>query len=360
VSAMGGTPVSVLTPTTSFGFVDVTGVAAGGVFYVTVMSSEIWVANGVEITSGSLGSPLPLLLDTDSGVSASGDTSLTQVELDGVTSEAIRRWALTGLSSEQVAKLRSVKFEVADLSGSGRLGEHESGLVRLDAGAAGAAWYVDATPTQDEEYALSAGRLLAWDRGASTGIDLLSVVMHELGHELGYLDLDGDGSEGNVMSSELGLGERRLPTGVASASVPTSTSALVVTESLVSSETSGTPVIPVTPATDSGMSVVGVSGVTDKYCVPQTAWLPLPTSDTGVSVTASSEGSSLASSTSSASWNLNVALMGPSEDEGLVVLTPVDSPVDSTVVKEDRPGANVAWWPTWDREDDTTLFGKKK
>jgi hypothetical protein len=48
--------------------------------------------------------------------------------------------------------------------------------------------------------------------------------------------------------------------------------------------------------------------------------------------------------------------MGASEDEGLVVLTSVDS----TVVEGDRPGANVAWWSTWDREDDTTLFGKKK
>ncbi|MEQ8851773.1 matrixin family metalloprotease, partial [Gimesia sp.] len=53
------------------------------------------------------------------------------------------------------------------------------------------------------------GSLLAGSGSDAFGqMDLLTVVMHELGHTLGLEDLDSDGT---LMSESLDVSERRLP-----------------------------------------------------------------------------------------------------------------------------------------------------
>ena len=117
--------------------------------------------------------------------------------------EAIRRWTAAGLSYAQLALLRAVQFQVVDLSATvpNEVGVALPGVVQLDATAAGFGWFVDPTPANDSEFA---GR-----KPPPAGMDLLTVVMHELGHELGLPDLDATAHPGDLMAEEMAPGVRR-------------------------------------------------------------------------------------------------------------------------------------------------------
>ncbi|OWK21133.1 hypothetical protein AJ88_20755 [Mesorhizobium amorphae CCBAU 01583] len=84
------------------------------------------------------------------------------------------------------------------------------GGVLIDRNAAGHGWFVDLSPLDSSEFQLDAsGHLTALPGGAAVGrMDLLSVLIHEIGHQAG---LDHDEGEAGVMSAELAVGERRLP-----------------------------------------------------------------------------------------------------------------------------------------------------
>jgi hypothetical protein len=116
---------------------------------------------------------------------------LTQKQLDRVVAEAIQLWAATGLSAAQVSALQHVHFVIADLPG-GMLGEEAGSTIYIDSTAAGYGW--------------SLGTQVAPNM-----VDLLTVVSHELGHELGLPDLDTQTNPGNVMDDTLAPGLRRLP-----------------------------------------------------------------------------------------------------------------------------------------------------
>jgi len=63
--------------------------------------------------------------------------------------------------------------------------------------------------------------------GAANRVDLLTVVMHELGHELGMADVDGTVAVGDLMAETLTPGVRRLPLPLASVNMPVSIVSLV-------------------------------------------------------------------------------------------------------------------------------------
>ena len=136
--------------------------------------------------------------------------ALTESELQPIISEAITRWADAGLDAATLAKMAQVQFVITDLSGS-YLGEARSDRVYIDNDAAGYGWFVDPTPTLDEEFALSSSqrRLQAVDPRAVDRIDLLTVVEHELAHIAGLDDLDD--STDALMSHVLSPGARRNP-----------------------------------------------------------------------------------------------------------------------------------------------------
>jgi hypothetical protein len=129
-------------------------------------------------------------------------------DVEPLLAAAREDWAQSGLAtSEQLAMASGVKIEIIDLPGS-LLGEVEGNTMYLDLDAAGYGWFVDLSPANDNEFARDAnGNLVAIPDGPAAGrIDLLSVVLHELGHVMGFDHADG--SEGDVLSPILDAGER--------------------------------------------------------------------------------------------------------------------------------------------------------
>ncbi|MCC6572252.1 MAG: hypothetical protein IT462_00555 [Planctomycetes bacterium] len=106
-------------------------------------------------------------------------------------------------------------------------------VVRLDINAGGYGWYVDTTPGDDDEFE-TAPRVNAGgrsDKGQNTPallpglsrmfttpdkapagrMDLLTVVMHELGHVIGKDSTFDESDRDELMYAYLVTGERRLP-----------------------------------------------------------------------------------------------------------------------------------------------------
>lgn len=160
------------------------------------------------------------MLAADGGVQAAvanpGETHLTQSELNSVVSAAIAQWVKAGVDSDQLAALHAVTFSVADLAGQ-IVGLESAGHITIDTDAAGHGWFIDPTPSDNFEFthALNAsGSSLQTDpsTAAAGHLDLLTAVVHELGHVLGLPDLTSASDANDLMYIDLADGERRLPT----------------------------------------------------------------------------------------------------------------------------------------------------
>ena len=142
---------------------------------------------------------------------AENQTTLTAAELGMIVEEAVDRWAEWKVVDENaLRKLENVTFQIVDLSGLA-LGQTTPDTILIDVNAAGHGWYVDQTPGEDLEFGvrLNEVELAAISTSPAFGrMDLLTVVMHELGHVLGYGDLDPNAQ--NLMSGTLDAGTRRL------------------------------------------------------------------------------------------------------------------------------------------------------
>src|SRR5204863_6193399 len=132
-------------------------------------------------------------------------------DLDVIVSAAIARWELTGLSTQQTAVLRGLSFKVADLPGW-YLGEASGSQIRVDNNAGGNGWFIGSAAPDDAQFGreISATRRYTDPASAPAGrVDLLTAILHEMGHSLGlndsYLAQDRD----NLMYGFLTKGERR-------------------------------------------------------------------------------------------------------------------------------------------------------
>ena len=116
------------------------------------------------------------------------DNILSQAELDLLVEAAIERWIDAG------ATRRAGRGDARRRVRRGRHGRHlcrtsTSGVINIDSDGAGYGWFVDATPGEDSEFDGSGTRLTADAGGAAEGkLDLLTVLMHELGHQIGLDD----------------------------------------------------------------------------------------------------------------------------------------------------------------------------
>ena len=132
------------------------------------------------------------------GAGASDTTAvLTQAQAEPLLNAALAQWQATGVN---VAALAGLSVQIADLGGT-TLGLAAGNTIWLDDDAAGWGWFVDATPHDDREF-LPHARADAQQR-----IDLLTVVLHEMGHLLGR-EHAADG----LMAETLATGARRSVT----------------------------------------------------------------------------------------------------------------------------------------------------
>jgi uncharacterized repeat protein (TIGR01451 family) len=190
-----------------------------------------------EMTPVSVTSAVAAPVDTAALAATPGraTTNLSQVDLDVVTAVARNRWLATGLTPAQQELLNAVQVTVADLHGL-HLGASRPGFIALDSDAATTGWFIDETPESDEEFSGN-GRMKAFEGGLGANrMDLLTTVMHELGHQFGLGDLYDRSDRERLMYGYLIPGERRLPrAGDAHGAMPTGaphdeylTSALVI------------------------------------------------------------------------------------------------------------------------------------
>lgn len=158
----------------------------------------------------------PPLLATHGGVEQllpGSKHALTRIELELLFAAAIERWKNTGLTAKQIAVMRSVTFELADLP-EVYLAEVSGNHIRIDRNAGGHGWFVDSTPMDDAEFNSNVSILRRYTdpTNAPAGrMDLLTAIMHELGHRVGLCDSYSSTARDSLMYGYLTKGERRLP-----------------------------------------------------------------------------------------------------------------------------------------------------
>lgn len=139
--------------------------------------------------------------------------ALTQNQLDSLVISARARWEATGLSNEQKIRLHNLRFEIIDFN-TLHLGQASGDLIQISSRPAGNEWFIDETPADDTEFSSESTvtRRAAVEGGAALGrVDLLTTVLHEMGHSLGLCDTYSSSDRDSVMYGFLGKGERRLP-----------------------------------------------------------------------------------------------------------------------------------------------------
>ena len=164
---------------------------------------------GRDITSNDLNfTRRTPLLAGQIGDGPSATFHLREQDLVAIREEAVSRWTEAAGADPRVAHyLEQLVVTLSDLDGRA-LATTFNATVRIDIDAAGNGWFVDATPATDGEFARPgpAGSLLAdADSEAYAKYDLLTVVMHEIGHVLGLADIN---QPGGLMNRQLSGGTR--------------------------------------------------------------------------------------------------------------------------------------------------------
>jgi len=142
----------------------------------------------------------------DRAIEDDADTPrLTDAQLASTFDYAIEIWRESLSDAALIERLDAVTAVIDDLTGR-TLGETTATNIVIDATAAGHGWFVDATPADSSEFdQTDAAYFVAAVGSEAVGhIDLLTVVLHEIGHVLGF---DHDSGLA-LMTAQLGEGER--------------------------------------------------------------------------------------------------------------------------------------------------------
>jgi len=154
--------------------------------------------------------PLPFLLQAAETEIFSLDPATVNAEqLADIAKEAIDRWLSVVADEQGVPQLEGYTFAVADLPNS-VLGSAAEQLITVDSDAGGIGWFIDTSPKDDSEFTSREDGSLVAKAGtdAEGRVDLLTVVMHELGHLLGLQH----GVDGSLLAATLETGLRLTPT----------------------------------------------------------------------------------------------------------------------------------------------------
>ena len=130
-----------------------------------------------------------------SEITNSGAATLKGWQLRSAVREAKRRWRKAGVARSD---LRGITFGIKNLSGN-TLGQSDGRSIAIDNNAAGHGWYVDRNMRTNGEF----NRVRK-----PSGMDLLTVVMHEMGHVLGYTQNDSNTHIALLMGEVLAPSER--------------------------------------------------------------------------------------------------------------------------------------------------------
>jgi len=133
---------------------------------------------------------------------------LTVAALEPVLVEAMARWRPV-LSPVQFSMFSGLSLQVADLPGL-TIAQVAGSEIVVDANGAGHGWFLDMSPGDDLEFRTTreVGMLVAKTGSDASGrLDLLTAVMHELGHVLGLNHTEDEG----LMQESLTEGVRYLP-----------------------------------------------------------------------------------------------------------------------------------------------------
>ena len=136
------------------------------------------------------------LLATGVPPTEASDRVLTEAELQPIVEAAIEQWRQQPLTRQQLAILETLQISVVEL-GTSRLGEAANNSIRIDDNGADFGWYIDQTPFD------------VTDDDIGVSMDLLTVVVHEIGHALGYADTYRAADADEIMYGFLAAGERR-------------------------------------------------------------------------------------------------------------------------------------------------------
>lgn len=193
----------------------------------TAPTPLMFAAGGVEAAKAARSVSVPSVIARDiaspsaqavTQVSRNDSTgTVTATELDLLVASARARWEATGLTSEQLATLHALHFEVSDLPNR-RLGEADANVIRVSSGGAGNGWFI---ASDDAEFASETSRRYTVPASPAAGrVDLLTTMMHEMGHALGLPDSYDEKDRDDVMYGYLTTGERRSPRAGEAAGVP--------------------------------------------------------------------------------------------------------------------------------------------
>ncbi|MFN9041779.1 MAG: hypothetical protein ACK5YO_36165, partial [Planctomyces sp.] len=116
---------------------------------------------------------------------------LTSELVEQARREAVADWITTGLTPGQILALQNATVQITDLNSEGAFGFAGSRLIQLDDDALGFGWHVGSGPVP------------------TGAVDLGTVMRHELGHILGYGDLDPATAGDSIMSGTILPGQRR-------------------------------------------------------------------------------------------------------------------------------------------------------
>jgi hypothetical protein len=154
---------------------------------------------------------LPLLAAPDGLLPAGTPALLDGDALQLLLAAAVTRWGLLAADAMLELTREPIALAIADLPGT-VLAQASGRLILVDVDAAGHGWFVDPTPLDDAEFG-GGGHGLQADlaSGAAGHMDLLTVLMHEIGHAIGFGDDYQPLHAFDVMHSLLAPGERHVP-----------------------------------------------------------------------------------------------------------------------------------------------------